>query len=45
MKSLENCPECGSKLHEGEHKYSDGAYKVSYCKKCGFRSEKPDQKD
>jgi hypothetical protein len=37
----ENCPKCGKKLHQGEHKFSDGEYNVAYCKTCGFRSELP----
>jgi predicted nucleic-acid-binding Zn-ribbon protein len=44
MDNLEKCPECGNHLHEGEHKYPDGEYKIKYCKKCGFRSERPDFK-
>lgn len=42
MKSKEFCPECNKKLHEGEHKFSDGAYKVRYCKDCGYRQEIPE---
>jgi len=42
MKPREFCPNCKAKLHFGEHKYSDGRYKIYYCKKCGYRSEKPD---
>ncbi len=38
---MEDCPDCGAKLHKGQHKFSDGLYYVSYCKKCGFRDEKP----
>jgi hypothetical protein len=34
------CPDCKKRLHEGQHKFSDGMYKVSYCKACGYRSEK-----
>ena len=41
----DNCPDCGSKLHKGQHKFSDGYYEVIYCKECGFRSEKPESKD
>ena len=42
MKFKENCPECKEKLHLGEHKFSDGVYKIRYCKKCGYRQEKPE---
>lgn len=38
---LTHCPDCKQKLHEGQHKYADGLYNVKYCKKCGFREEKP----
>ncbi len=41
MKQKEFCPECKEKLHQGDHKFSDGEYQISYCKKCGFRSERP----
>ncbi len=41
MKNPEKCPKCQSKLHQGEHKFSDGKYSVLYCKNCGFRLEKP----
>ncbi|MBT3262078.1 hypothetical protein HN992_03875 [Candidatus Woesearchaeota archaeon] len=41
MKQKEFCPECKSKLHKGDHKFSDGPYDVKYCKNCGYRSEKP----
>jgi hypothetical protein len=41
MKERTHCPECKEKLHEGQHKFSDGFYMVKYCKKCGYRSEKP----
>lgn len=37
----DSCPDCGSKLHKGQHKFSDGFYFVVYCKECGFREEKP----
>ena len=37
------CPDCGSKLHEGQHKFTDGLYLVKYCKECGFRDEKPEE--
>ena len=41
MKELnENCPDCASSLHKGQHKFEDGFYFVSYCKKCGFKDEK-----
>ncbi len=36
-----NCPECGKTLHQGQHKFSDGFYFVSYCKKCGYKKEVP----
>ena len=36
-----DCPDCGSKLHVGQHKFEDGLYFVEYCRKCGYRSEKP----
>lgn len=36
-----SCPECSHILHEGQHKYADGLFKVFYCKKCGFRKEVP----
>ena len=35
------CPDCGAKLHEGEHRFKDGEYAVKYCKQCGFRKEVP----
>jgi len=38
---MEDCPDCGFKLHKGQHKFNDGLYSVCYCKKCGFREEKP----
>ena len=38
----DKCPNCNTKLHEGQHKFSDGYYKVKYCKNCGFREEKPE---
>jgi predicted RNA-binding Zn-ribbon protein involved in translation (DUF1610 family) len=38
----DNCPDCGSKLHKGQHRFSDGLYYVVYCKECGFREEKPE---
>ena len=38
-----NCPECGNKLHEGQHKFIDGNYKVLYCKNCGYRNEIPEK--
>ena len=38
----EKCPDCGAKLHIGQHKFKDGYYYVAYCKKCGFREEKPE---
>ncbi|MEK6839313.1 MAG: hypothetical protein AABX72_00050 [Nanoarchaeota archaeon] len=38
---LDTCPECGTKLHQGEHQFKDGKYVVKYCKRCGFRREKP----
>ena len=41
MTMLITCPECKRKLHEGQHKFPDGLYDVSYCKKCGFRKEVP----
>jgi len=37
---LLHCPRCKGPLHEGQHKFSDGMYAVSYCKACGFRAEK-----
>jgi DNA-directed RNA polymerase subunit M/transcription elongation factor TFIIS len=36
-----NCPDCGKMLHFGQHKFTDGMYNVSYCKKCGYRKEAP----
>jgi RNase P subunit RPR2 len=36
-----NCPDCHKPLHRGQHKFADGMYDVSYCKKCGFRKESP----
>ncbi len=36
-----DCPDCGSKLHIGQHKFEDGMYFVEYCKSCGYRLEKP----
>ncbi|HLC88806.1 MAG TPA: zf-TFIIB domain-containing protein [Candidatus Nanoarchaeia archaeon] len=36
-----DCPECGQKLHTGQHKFNDGLYEISYCKKCGYRKEEP----
>ena len=44
MKYKENCPECNEKLHHGEHKFSDGVYEIRYCKKSGYRQEKPEEK-
>lgn len=42
MKKLgDDCPDCGSSLHKGQHKFEDGFYFVNYCKQCGFRDEKP----
>ncbi|MDP3916736.1 MAG: zf-TFIIB domain-containing protein [Nanoarchaeota archaeon] len=41
MKHTDICPSCKTKLHKGEHKYSDGIYEVNYCKKCGYRREEP----
>ncbi|MDP3989643.1 MAG: zf-TFIIB domain-containing protein [archaeon] len=38
---LDHCPECKKQLHEGQHKFSDGMFKVWYCKSCGFRKEVP----
>ena len=38
----DNCPDCGNKLHKGQHKFSDGYYEVIYCKECGFRQEVPE---
>jgi len=38
---LSNCPDCQKPLHEGQHRYTDGLFKVLYCKKCGFRKEVP----
>jgi len=38
---LTHCPECKGKLHEGQHKYADGMFQVTYCKGCGFRKEVP----
>ena len=35
------CPDCGEKLHEGQHKFADGMYYVSSCKECGFKNETP----
>ncbi|MBS3140220.1 zf-TFIIB domain-containing protein [Candidatus Woesearchaeota archaeon] len=37
---LTHCPECQSKLHEGQHKFPDGIFVVKYCKNCGFREER-----
>mgnify|MGYP006929366754 CR=1 FL=1 len=37
----EPCPDCQAKLHVGQERFSDGLYMVEYCKKCGFRVEKP----
>lgn len=45
MKEIHKCPECGSILHEGQHKFDDGFYLIKYCKNCGFREEKPETKD
>lgn len=36
---LTHCPDCKKKLHEGQHHYADGMFKVQYCKGCGFRNE------
>ncbi|MBS3126948.1 zf-TFIIB domain-containing protein [Candidatus Woesearchaeota archaeon] len=41
---ITNCPECKQKLHEGQHKYTDGLFTVQYCKNCGFRKETPFEK-
>ena len=41
MKKLENCPDCGSKLHIGQHRFNDGLYMVYSCKECGFKEEEP----
>lgn len=38
---LTHCPECKGSLHVGQHKFADGMYDVQYCKKCGFKTEKP----
>ncbi len=38
---LTHCPDCKKHLHEGQHKYADGMFKVFYCKDCGFRKETP----
>ncbi|MEK6901941.1 MAG: hypothetical protein AABX37_06360 [Nanoarchaeota archaeon] len=38
---IQNCPECQQRLHEGQHKFSDGMFLVQYCKKCGFKKEVP----
>ncbi len=34
-----NCPDCGSKLHIGQHKFADGMFEVYYCKNCGYKKE------
>lgn len=36
------CPECSQELHQGQQKFNDGFYVVSYCKHCGYREEKPE---
>ena len=41
MKDLTNCPDCGSILHKGQHRYDDGLYFVFFCKECGFKKELP----
>jgi len=38
---MKKCPDCGAKLHDGQHKFEDGMYLVVYCKECGFRREEP----
>jgi len=38
---ITDCPECGKKLHDGQHKFADGVFAVQYCKGCGFRKETP----
>ncbi len=38
---ITDCPDCGKTLHNGQHKFADGMFSVQYCKKCGFRKEKP----
>lgn len=40
---LISCPECHGKLHEGQHQYADGLFKVQYCKKCGFKKAEPSE--
>ncbi|MFA6462189.1 MAG: hypothetical protein WCV90_08060 [Candidatus Woesearchaeota archaeon] len=34
-----DCPECGTSLHKGQHKFADGMFEVFYCKSCGYRKE------
>ncbi|HIH15544.1 MAG TPA: hypothetical protein HA360_05950 [Nanoarchaeota archaeon] len=38
---LTHCPECKGPLHVGQGKFPDGLYSLQYCKKCGFKTEKP----